>query len=427
MDRRIGAEPEPRHNGFMNAPDKTGAGTLRRTLSLPWLVFYGVGVTIGAGIFALIGEVLALAGDQAPLAFLLAGLIAGVTGVSYASLIRRFPKAGGEAVFVNRGVGGTFARFAGYGVVATGTISSAVISISFAGYIREFVDLPEFFLVGLVICALSAVAWYGVRESVVFAAVVTLIELGTLLVVIAFGAPLLADLPAVARTLSPTLNIAVLTGIVSSSVLAFFAFIGFEDMINMCEETVAPERTVPRAIFWTLGITLVVYALLAIIAALAEGREAIVASSAPMARVFEAVSGLSGKPVAAAASIAMVNGILVQIVMASRVLYGMGNEGLAPRWFSTVDPHRQTPARATVIVAAMVLALALFFPLVQLASATSLVTLGVFALVNLALFRLGTTEREGNLHERRWWGLAGVILCLSIAGFQILAGVAGGH
>ena len=265
------------------------------------------------------------------------------------------------------------------------------------------------------------------RESVVFAAAVTLIELGTLLVVIAFGAPLLTDPADVARTLSPTLNIAVLTGIVSSSVLAFFAFIGFEDMINMCEETVAPERTVPRAIFWTLGITLFVYALLAIIAALAEGREAIVASSAPMARVFEAVSGLSGKPVAAAASIAMVNGILVQIVMASRVLYGMGNEGLAPRWFSDVDQGRQTPARATVFVAVMVLALALFFPLVQLASATSLVTLGVFALVNLALFRLGTREGDGNLHKRRWWGLAGVVLCLSIAGFQLVAGVAGGH
>lgn len=427
MDRRIGAAPEHRQNGRMNAPDKTGAGRLKRTLSLPWLVFYGVGVTIGAGIFALIGEVLALAGDRAPLAFLLAGLIAGVTGVSYASLIKRFPKAGGEAVFVNRGVSGAFARFAGYGVVATGTISSAVISISFAGYIREFVDLPEFVLVGLVICGLSAVAWYGVRESVVFAAAVTLIELGTLLVVIAFGAPLLTDLPEVARTLSPTFNIAVLSGILSSSVLAFFAFIGFEDMINMCEETVAPERTVPHAIFWTLGITLFVYALLAIIAALAEGREAIVASSAPMARVFEAVSGLSGKPVAAAASIAMVNGILVQIVMASRVLYGMGNEGLAPRWFSNVDPERQTPARATVFVAAMVLVLALLFPLVQLASATSLVTLGVFALVNLALFRLGTSEAAGNLHDRRWWGLAGVILCLSIAGFQLLIGVTGGH
>ncbi|WP_422039164.1 APC family permease [Roseibium sp.] len=427
MERRIGAAPDRRDNARMSTSEKTGTGSLRRTLSLPWLVFYGVGVTIGAGIFALIGEVLALAGDQAPLAFLLAGLIAGVTGVSYASLIRRFPKAGGEAVFVNRGVGSAFARFAGYGVVATGTISSAVISISFAGYIREFVDLPEFLLVGLVICGLSVVAWYGVRESVVFAAAVTLIELGTLLVVIAFGAPLLTDLPEVARTLSPVLNIAVLSGILSSSVLAFFAFIGFEDMINMCEETVAPERTVPRAIFWTLGITLFVYALLAIIAALAEGREAIVASPAPMARVFEAVSGLSGKPVAAAASIAMVNGILVQIVMASRVLYGMGNEGLAPRWFSNVDPGRQTPARATVFVAAMVLLLALFFPLVQLASATSLVTLGVFALVNLALFRLGTRERSGNLHQRRWWGLAGVLLCLSIAGFQLLIGVTGGH
>ncbi|WP_299471684.1 amino acid permease [uncultured Roseibium sp.] len=400
---------------------------LKRTITLPLLVFYGVGVTIGAGIFALIGEVLALAGDRAPIAFLLAGLIAGVTGVSYASLIKRFPMAGGEAVFVNRGVGALFARVAGYGVVVTGTVSSAVISIAFAGYVREFVNLPEFLLVAMVICGLSAVAWFGVRESVFFAVSVTLIELGTLLIVIAFGAPLLGDLGGVARTLSPTLDPTLLAGILSSGVLAFFAFIGFEDMINMCEETVTPERTVPRAIYWTLGITIAVYVLLAVIAALAEDRQSIVSSSAPMARLFEAVSGLSGKPVAAAATIAMINGILVQIVMASRVLYGMGNEGLAPKWFSAVSPSRKTPARATAFVAGLVLLLALFFPLVQLAATTSLVTLGVFALVNLSLFQLGRRESTGQLHRRRWWGLAGAILCLTIAVFQITFGAAGGH
>lgn len=405
---------------------KSGHG-LNRTLTLPWLVFYGVGVTVGAGIFALIGEVLALAGDQAPLSFLLAGLIAGMTGISYALLIQRFPVAGGEAVFVNRGLGSFFAWLAGYGVVVTGIISSAVIALAFAGYVRALIPVPEVVLVVAVVAVLSGIAWFGVRESVVFAAAVTLIEVGTLLVVIAFGLPLLSDLPAVAGTFVPVLETSVLAGILSGGVLAFFAFIGFEDIENMCEETVRPQWTVPRAIYWTLGITVVIYVVLAVIAALAADREAIAASSSPLAELFESLSGLSGKPVAAMATIAMVNGILVQIVMASRVLYGMANEGLAPDWFAKVDAVRKTPARATLTVAAVVLLLALFFPLVRLAEATSLVTLGVFALVNLALFSIGNRLEDGPIRRFRWWGVVGALMCLSVAAFQIFAGVAGGH
>lgn len=411
----------------MAGDEGTTKQLLRRTITLPWLVFYGVGVTIGAGIFALIGEVLALSGDQAPLAFLLAGLVAGVTGVSYAALIRRHPRAGGEAVFVNRGLGSAFARLAGYGVVVTGIVSSAVISIAFAGYLRALLPVPQPVLVLAVVGVLSAIAWYGVRESVFFAAVVTLLELGTLLVVIFFGLPLLADPNGVVSTLTPTLSPVVLAGVLSSGVLAFFAFIGFEDIINMCEETVEPEVTVPKSIYLTLGITLVIYVLLAIIAALAEDRSAIVSSSAPMAQLFQSVSGLSGKPVAAAATIAMINGVLVQIVMASRVLYGMANEGLAPTWLAAIDPRRQTPARATTLVALVIVVLALLFPLVRLAAATSLVTLGVFALVNLSLYLLGRRERATVLYRRRWWGLLGAVLCVSIAVSQLVIGSVGGH
>jgi amino acid transporter len=411
----------------MAGDEGTTKQLLRRTITLPWLVFYGVGVTIGAGIFALIGEVLALSGDQAPLAFLLAGLVAGVTGVSYAALIRRYPRAGGEAVFVNRGLGSAFARLAGYGVVVTGIVSSAVISIAFAGYLRALLPVPQPVLVLAVVGVLSAIAWYGVRESVFFAAAVTLLELGTLLVVIFFGLPLLADPGGVVSTLTPTLSPVVLAGVLSSGVLAFFAFIGFEDIINMCEETVEPEVTVPKSIYLTLGITLVIYVLLAIIAALAEDRSTIVASSAPMAQLFQSVSGLSGKPVAAAATIAMINGVLVQIVMASRVLYGMANEGLAPTWLATIDPRRQTPARATMLVALVIVVLALLFPLVRLAAATSLVTLGVFALVNLSLYLLGRREKATVLYRRRWWGLLGTVLCVSIAVSQLVIGSVGGH
>ncbi|MEZ5813078.1 MAG: APC family permease [Rhizobiaceae bacterium] len=400
---------------------------LRRTLTLPWLVFYGVGVTIGAGIFALIGEILALAGDNAPLSFLLAGLIAGATGLSYALLVRVFPRAGGEAVFVNRGLGHFWGRLAGYGVAATGIISSAVIALAFAGYVRALLPATDALLVVGVVCVLAAIAWFGVRESIFVAALITLLEVGTLVVVIVFGAPLLADIPRVAATFAPPAEPALLAGIVSGGVIAFFAFIGFEDIENMAEETVNPEHTAPKAIFWTLGVTVAIYVLLSVIAALAPDRGAITGSSAPLAVLFEQMTGLPGEPVAAMAAVAMINGILVQIVMASRVLYGMAQEGIAPAWFGRINEVRRTPGRATFTVAALILALALFFPLVRLAEATSLVTLGVFAMVNLSLFTLGSRAEHPALRRWRWFGLAGMAICVAVAGFQIFAGVAGGH
>ena len=214
---------------------------------------------------------------------------------------------------------------------------------------------------------------------------------------------------------------------ISGGVIAFFAFIGFEDIANMAEETVNPGRTASHAVLWTLGISILIYVLLSLVAVLAPDREAITGSQAPLAELVEQITGLSGEPVAAMAAIAMVNGILIQIVMASRMLYGMATEGLAPAWFAQVDKTHQTPGRATIVVAAAVLMLALFFPLVRLAETTSLVILVVFTLVNLSLFALGGRHDDRLIRRFRWWGLFGATLCTVIAGFQVLAGISGGH
>lgn len=393
---------------------------LKRTLTLPLLVFYGVGVTIGAGIFALIGEILGVSGNQAPLAFLVAGVIAGLTGVSYMQLVRQFPRAGGEAVYVTAGLGQRFGRIAGLGVVVTGTISSAVVALAFGGYLRSLLGTPT--VVGAlgIVAVVALVGCLGVRESVIAAAVVTLIEVGTLVVVAILGFPKLVEAD-IMSTVFESGDGAFAGPILSGAVVAFFAFIGFEDIANMAEETVDPARTAPRAIAWTLGISIAVYVLLACIAVVLPNRSDIVNSEAPMAALFTEVSGRGGNAVSTVASLAMTNGILVQIVMASRVLFGMAKEHLLPApliRLGRVSETRQTPVIATVVVATAVSVLVILVPLGRLARLTSLVTLGVFTMVNLALFLLG--RRPGSeLRSMRYVGLIGALCAVALAAWEL--------
>ncbi|MEO4044206.1 amino acid permease [Hoeflea sp. CAU 1731] len=397
--------------GGVAVDDGSREEALNRVIGLPLLVFYGVGVTIGAGIFALMGEILRIAGDHAPLTFLIAGLIAGATGFSYSRLGAVYPVAAGEAVYVKVGLGAFWGRLVGLGVSATGIVSSAVIALSFAGYLGSLVALPQWLLSLSVIAALTLIAFAGVRMSVGFAAVITVLETGTLIVVCFAGAPLVFEADIAPKLLSLPASGAVWGLVLSASLIAFFAFVGFEDIVNMAEETRDPQRNLPLAIILTLVITIAIYLLVSIIAIAAPDREALTSSQAPLADLFASITGRSGAPIAAMATIAMVNGILVQIVMSSRVLYGMARENLMPGFLAHVHEKRRTPSTATLLVGAIIAILALAVPLVSLAKLTSIVILMVFTLVNLSLWRIGSRpEAPAGLKNWRLWGLAGAVL-----------------
>jgi amino acid transporter len=384
---------------------------LKRTLTLPMLVFYGIGVTIGAGIFALIGEIVGLAGQQAPLAFLLAGVIAAATGLSYAKLSSVYPRAGGEAVFVNIGIGAFWGRVVGLGVTATAIISSAVVALAFAGYFQQLIHLPTPLITSVVIISLAGIAWFGVRESVIFAAAITILEIGTLIVIGAMGIPNLNDIGYLAQSLNPLAENANTMAVTSAAMIAFFAFVGFEDIENMAEETKDAHKNVPLAILITLILTVLVYMLVALVAITSMDQTKLANSAAPMVDLFAALSGRSGAPIAVIATIAMVNGILVQIVMASRVLYGMANEGLVPRIFGQLDPKHQTPLFSTWFVAGLTIVLAISFPLVHLAQATSAIILFVFSLVNFSLWQIARgKDAPAALRHWEWLGLFGALI-----------------
>jgi amino acid transporter len=221
--------------------------------------------------------------------------------------------------------------------------------------------------------------------------------------------------------LTPPLQPDLWTGVLAGGFLAFFAFIGFEDIVNMAEETHDADNVVPRAVIWTLVISVTIYVLVAAVAASFPDRAALTASKAPLAVLFEGATGRSGTAVAVMASIAMINGILVQIVMASRVIYGMANEGMVPKLLGWVHPVRQTPTLAILSLAVLIALLALSVPLLQLAELTSLIILVIFTLVNASLFLLGL--REGapeKLRRWRYWGLAGAVVSLALVTNEVL-------
>lgn len=380
---------------------------LKRRIGPGLLTAYGVGVMVGAGIYVLVGAVAAEAGLYAPLAFLLAGLIAAPSALSYCELSTRIPEAAGEAAYVENGFSSRWLGvLVGLGVTFGGTLSAAAVLRGGAGYLTSFVDIPLEAAVIVLGILLTGVALVGVLESLALAAVFTLVELTGLALVIWSGmsAPVSPD------WLAP--GGIYLSGVGVAATLAFFAFIGFEDIVNMAEEVRNPSKTLPFAIIASLVITTLIYAGVTTVAVRAVPIEALSESSRPLALVFEA----GGKgPVAILSAIAVaaaLNGVLAQLVMASRVLYGLGKRGGVLRVFHQTHARFGTPVVATLFVALCVLFAAVKLPLAGLASVTSVVLLLVFSLVNGALIAIKRTSSEAPFHVATWVPWSGLILSL---------------
>jgi basic amino acid/polyamine antiporter, APA family len=371
--------------------------TLKRSLTLLPLALYGLGTTIGAGIYALIGEMALVAGYHMPVSFLIAASLAALTGFSFVELSSRFPKAAGEAVYVQEGLNLRWLSvLVGLLVVCAGTVSSAGIVNGFVGYLQSFMDLDRAIIIVGLMLAMAVIAAWGVGLSVTAAALVTVIELGGLLIVVWAGGDHLADLPDRIDDFIPSFDSALWVGIFAGSFLAFYAFIGFEDIVNMAEETRDPTRVVPWAIVLTLGVTAVLYVLVSVVALMAVPLSELAGNAAPLKLVFAKSTGSSGALIGVIGILAMVNGALIQLIMAARVLYGLSRQGALPSWLGRVNGRTRTPLNATLLVAGAILVLALWFRLGGLAQATSLITLGIFALVNLSLLRIKLRKASGD-------------------------------
>jgi amino acid transporter len=369
-------------------------GKLRRVLNTPLLTLYGLGVTVGAGIYVLVGATAAEAGPFAPFSFLIAAVVVAFTAFSYAELSTRYPVSAGEAAYVEAGFrSGRAATLTGLAVALSGMVSAAAVAIGAASYLSNLTHAPLEVLITMIVLVVGLVALWGIAQSVAVAAIITVIEISGLVFVVVWGF-FIADPNGV--TLSEMVPAPVgphWVGIGAASLLAFFAFVGFEDMANVAEEVKDPVRTMPKAILWTLALATILYICTTSAVLVAVPIEQLAQSSAPLALVFDRAPATVKGAFSFVAIVATLNGVLIQTIMASRVIYGLADRGHLPSVLSNVSQRTQTPIVATLVVVLIIAALALSLPITSLAEHTSQIVLGIFVIVNVALIRLKMTQQ----------------------------------
>ena len=399
---------------------------LKRSIGLPLLLFFGLGNILGAGIYVLIGKVAGEAGMYTPIAFLVASVIAGFSAFTYSELSARYPLSAGEAIYIDEGFHITaLSRLTGILIAFAGMVSAATISRGFYGYFDTFFQLPEIIVVSGIILLLGALTIWGISQSVGVAALLTVIEIAGLFLIIWAGREALGSLPENIDTLLPPFESAFGISILLGAFLAFFAFIGFEDMVNVAEEVKNPQQTLPTAILLALFIATLIYAAVSLVAVLTLDQATLSASKAPLVDVLAASSNMDPRIISAIGLFAVINGALIQIIMASRIFYGMAKKGWLWQGLASINNKTQTPVTATVLVIAIVLTLALWIPLETLAKMTSFLVLTVFALVNAALVIIKYKEAtpSGVINVPLWVPVIGALTSSSLVLFQLLYGL----
>ncbi len=376
---------------------------LKRAISGRMLLFFVIGDVLGAGIYALIGEVAGRVGGAVWLAFGLALALAIFTAFAYAELVTKYPQAAGAALYVNTAFHIPFLTFmVAFAVVCSGLSSAATLARAFGGqYLSAFVDLPTVLVALAFLVVLALINFRGIGESIRFNFVLTLIELSGLVLVVVIGATALADGGGDAgRAVDFKDGVTVPLALMGGAGLAFYSLIGFEDSVNVAEETRDPRRDYPRALFGGLLAAGCIYLLVTAIAVMVVPWQQLAASDGPLLEVVgRGPLAMSDRVFSAIALFALANGALINMIMASRLLYGMAGEGIVPGVLRRVHAARRTPYAAIVFVAVVACLLVLSGDLSDLADTTVLLLLVVFAIVNVCVLVL-RRDRADHDHFR---------------------------
>ncbi|MCK9494646.1 MAG: APC family permease [Dehalococcoidia bacterium] len=388
---------------------------LRRSLGLWSVTVSGVGVVLGAGIYVLVGEAAGEAGDATWMAFLIAGLLAAFTGLSFAELAAMYPEAGASAAYAEEAFGPRTGFVTGWLDVTVNVVGAAAVALGFAGYASDLLGGdPRWIGVGLIVLT-SAIVYIGVRETVMLAVVFALLEVAGLVIVIAVGLPDLAmpsfEVPRGAA------------GVLAAAALVFFAYEGFEEIVSLSEETRHPTRTIPRALVIAIGVTSAIYVLVAATAVSVVDWEELAVAEAPLALVARvAGDDRLADALSTVALFATFNTVLLLLATGSRVTYGMSRRGLLPAGLGRLSP-RQTPWIATLGLAGLAIAFVFTGDIGYVAQVTNFAVFGQFLVVNAAVIWLRRARPEADRPFRipGSWGGVPWTAATGIGGTLLLA------
>jgi amino acid transporter len=378
---------------------------------------------VGGGFYALVGKVAGEAGLLAPLALLFSGLFALLTGLSFAELVSRYPVSAGPVRYIQEGFRReALATLVGVLMIMTGTVSAAALAVATIGFLQDFVAVQQELAIVLLVLAMGSVAAWGIGKSVAVVTVITVIEVAALIYAILVADANLSDITHRWRDFIPPVQSEIWIGIFAGAFLAFYSFIGFEDMATMAEEVKNVRTALPLAIIISVLLTILLYMVVSLVAVMSVSPAHLAETNTPIAAMVAGHSWYSSTGLGIVSLLTGLNGALVQIIMASRVAYGMARNENAPTWLAKVNPHTRTPLRATAVITGVIMLLALLFPLTTLAKVTSGIILVIFCGVNLALWVIKQRDPDRNgegLRLPQWLPLLGAIGSASVLVFQI--------
>lgn len=362
---------------------------LKASLSLFQITFLGVGTMVGAGIYVLVGKIAGISGGLSIWAFIAAAVIVSFSAYSHGFLAKHIPSSAGAAEYINRAFHLPYLTLAvGLGVLLTGIVSSATLANGFYGYLNEIIVLPKWLVITGLTGLLLVVASQAVNTSVNFAVAITFLELLGLVVVIVFSESGEFE----PELQSPSWSLSNFQVIIAGAFVAFYAYVGFEDIVNLAEEVEYPEKTMLPAVMLALIVTTISYFLVAWVALNALPISQLAQSDAPFAAMLAHTPWLA-KVISLIGLIAIINGALVQILMGSRMLFGLSRDEHLPAFLNKLN-SKQIPINATFLVAALVWIFALMLPLLTLAKLTSGIILVVFTLVNASAVVIALQKKQ---------------------------------
>ena len=401
----------------MTTTDADAPSRLKRGITGPLLFAFILGDVLGAGIYALMGVLAGRVGGLLWAPLLVALLLALLTAGSYAELVTKYPRAGGASVFAERAFKNRLVSFlVGFSMLAAGVTSAAGLSIAFAGqYLQTFVDLPVIPVAIGFLAVVAALNARGIRESMGANFVMTAIEVsGLVIVVVVVGFLIAGGGGDVSRITQAPEGVGVATAVLSGSIIAYYSFVGFETSANVIEEVKNPSKTYPRALFGALATAGVLYVLVGLASSIALPASELEDSSGPLLAVVDASGvGIPSWLFSLIALIAVANGALLTMIMASRLAYGMAEQGLLPRTLSRVLPKRRTPWVAIVATTIVAMLLTLVGDLATLAETVVLLLLFVFISANVSVLVLRRDKVEhDHFHVWTFVPILGIGSCL---------------